>query len=103
MLDSCGMNKTGGDKGKPLKIQMIATPPNGDNPGTGTLSCPVLKGLKKLSSYLGKLKRRGWREGLSLVGSAIEEVSLGRMSLFCRGLCPLAGAGNCLLKLKGGL
>ena len=35
--------------------------------------------------------------------ATLEEVPLGGISLFCRGLtvCPLVGAGGCMLKLKG--
>ena len=37
------------------------------------------------------------------MGAALEEFPLGGISLFCSGLtvCPLTGAWNCLLKLKG--
>ena len=37
--------KSGGERGKPLPIQMISTPLAGDNPGTDIQSCPVLKEL----------------------------------------------------------
>ena len=59
------------EKRRAFEFHIIALLEDGDNPGTGSSSCPGLIKFLKSSSHLGVLRRRGQRGQIVTCGSCL--------------------------------